>query len=124
MVSGSFNGFVTKLRTKLDTCFHGKHKLVTAYHYNDAQYPVACMDHAWTVGFGPNLYSTLSLPWTNAKWSVQMPNMNNTFTTLQLNQIKNRSAQVAIAGMICVFIPNAIRYPLFRRSVKVLLAIR
>lgn len=36
MVSGSFNGFVTKLRTKLDVRFHGKHKLVTAYHYNDA----------------------------------------------------------------------------------------
>ena len=31
-------------------------------------------------------------------WKIG-PNMNNTFTTLQLNQIKNRSAQSKNAGM-------------------------
>ena len=57
------------------------------------------MDFAWTVGFGPYLYTSPSSPWTNAKWSAQMPNMNYTFSTLQLNQIKNRSAQSKNAGM-------------------------
>lgn len=102
-VSGSFNGLIAKLREKLDARFPNDHKLITAYYYNDAtnlsSAAVGDMDFAWTVGFGPNLYYTPSSPWTNAKWSAQMPNMNNTFTTLQLNQIKNRSAQSKNAGM-------------------------
>ena len=102
-VSGSFNGLIAKLREKLDARFPNDHKLITAYHYNDAtnlsSAAVGDMDFAWTVGFGPNLYTSPSSPWTNAKWSAQMPNMNNTFTTIQLNQIKNRSAQSKNAGM-------------------------
>ena len=129
MVSGSFNGFVTKLRTKLEVRFHGKHKLVTAYHYNDAwnlsATAVADMDFAWTVGFDPNLYTSPSSPWINAKWSAQMPNMNQTYNAIYLNQIRTvrpslkMTEWVQLQAMICVFIPNAIRCPLFRRSVKV-----
>lgn len=102
-VPGSFNGLIAHLRDSLDAHFPNDHKLITAYHYNDAtnlsSAAVGDMDFAWTVGFGPNLYYTPSSPWTNAKWSAQMPNMNYTFSTLQLNQIKNRSAQSKNAGM-------------------------
>lgn len=57
------------------------------------------MDFAWTVGFDPNLYTSPSSPWINAKWSAQMPNMNQTYNAIYLNQIKNRSAQSKNDGM-------------------------
>lgn len=102
-VSGSFNGLVSKLREKLDARFPNDHKLITVYRYNDAlnlsSAAVADMDFAWTVGFGPNLYAGAPSPWTKAKWSAQMPNMNQTYGTIQLNQIKNRSAQSKNDGM-------------------------
>lgn len=102
-VSGSFNGLIAKLRAKLDARFPNDHKLITAYYYNDAtnlsSAAVGNMDFAWTVGFGPNLYYTPSSPWTNAKWSAQMPNMNQTYNAIYLNQIKNRSAQSKNDGM-------------------------
>ena len=60
---------------------------------------VADMDFAWTVGFDPNLYTSPSSPWINAKWSAQMPNMNQTYNAIYLNQIKNRSAQSKNDGM-------------------------
>ena len=134
MVSGSFNGFVTKLRTKLDVRFHGKHKLVTAYHYNDAwnlsATAVADMDFAWTVGFDPNLYTSPSSPWINAKWSAQMPNMNQTYNAIYLNQIKNRSAQSkndgmgAIAGYDMLFHTERDPLPALQKIGEGVLAIR
>ena len=102
-VPGSFNGLIAHLRDSLDAHFPNDHKLITAYHYNDAtnlsSAAVGDMDFAWTVGFGPYLYTSPSSPWTNAKWSAQMPNMNQTYNAITLNQIKTRSAQSKNDGM-------------------------
>ena len=102
-VPGSFNGLIAHLRDSLDAHFPNDHKLITAYHYNDATNlsaaAVGDMDFAWTVGFGPYLYTSPSSPWTNAKWSAQMPNMNQTYNAITLNQIKTRSAQSKNDGM-------------------------
>ena len=102
-VPGSFNGLIAHLRDSLDAHFPNDHKLITAYHYNDStnlsSAAVGDMDFAWTVGFGPYLYTSPSSPWTNAKWSAQMPNMNQTYNAITLNQIKTRSAQSKNDGM-------------------------
>ena len=102
-VDGSFSGLIIKLRDELDARFPNEHKLITAYHYNDAinlsAAAVACMDYGWTVGFGPNLYTSPSTPWTSAKWSAQAIDMDQSYDFLTLNYIKNRSLTSKNNGM-------------------------
>lgn len=102
-VDGSFNGLVSKLRDELDARFPNDHKLITAYHYNDAvnlsAAAVADMDYGWTVGFGSNLYTYPTSPWTNAKWSAQAIDLDYDYNIIELAQIKNRSQQSSEDGM-------------------------
>lgn len=102
-IDGSFSGLIIKLRDELDARFPNEHKLITAYHYNDAvnlsAAAVACMDYGWTVGFGPNLYTSPSTPWTSAKWSAQAIDMDQSYDFLALNYIKNRSLTSKNNGM-------------------------
>lgn len=102
-VDGSFNGLVSKLRDEFDARFPNDHKLITAYHYNDAvnlsAAAVADMDYGWTVGFGSNLYTYPTSPWTNAKWSAQAIDLDYDYNIIELAQIKNRSQQSSEDGM-------------------------
>lgn len=60
---------------------------------------VAACDYGWYAYFGPNVYVSPSSPWTNAKWSAQAINLNQSYNAITLNQIKNRSAQSKTDGM-------------------------
>lgn len=102
-VSGSFSGLVLKLREKLDARFPGVHKLITifdiGYSSTLSAEAVAACDYGWYAYFGANVFVAPSSPWTNAKWSAQALNLNQTYNALYQNQIKNRSAQSAAQGM-------------------------
>ena len=102
-VSGSFSGLVLKLREKLDARFPNEHKLITVFYIGYASSlssaAVAACDYGWYAYFGPNVYVSPSSPWTNAKWSAQAINLNQSYNAITLNQIKNRSAQSKTDGM-------------------------
>ena len=102
-VDGSFNGLVTKLRDELDARFPNEHKLITGYYYNDVKNlsaaAVADMDYGWAEGFGANLFTYPVSPWTNAKWSAQAIDLDQTYNLILLNYIKNRSQQSKTEGM-------------------------
>lgn len=102
-VSGSFSGLVLKLREKLDARFPGEHKMITIFDIGYASSlsaeAVAACDYGWYPYFGYTNYVTPSSPWTNAKWSAQALNVNQSYTSRQLTTIKNNSAQSAVNGM-------------------------
>ena len=102
-IDGSFSGLVIKLREELDSRFPNDHKLITAYHYNDAvnlsPSAVACMDYGWTVGFGAALYTSPSTPWTKPKWSAQAIDLNQSYSAAMLELIKARSQMSRNDGM-------------------------
>lgn len=102
-VSGSFSGLVLKLRDKLDTRFPNEHKMITVLDYGYANTltteAIAAIDYGWYRFFGANIYVTPSSPWTNAKYSAQALNLNQTYNALYQNQIKYNSAKSVAQGM-------------------------
>lgn len=102
-VSGSFSGLVLKLRDKLDTRFPNEHKMITVLDYGYANTltteAIAAIDYGWCRFFGANIYVTPSSPWTNAKYSAQALNLNNSYNAIYLNQIKYNSAKSVAQGM-------------------------
>lgn len=102
-VTGSFSGLVTKLRAKLDARFPNEHKLITIFDIGYASSlsaaAVAACDYGFYAYFSASNYVAPSSPWTNAKWSAQALNLNQTYNVFTLPTIKTKSQQSKTDGM-------------------------
>lgn len=100
-ISGSYSTIIKKLRTKLDTNLPENPRLIAVYQWGDySQIDAeagAMLDFADHGMIGPNVFlSSSSIAGvTNDRWAPQAISMNYTYNTIQLLQIKNRSAQAA-----------------------------
>lgn len=101
--ANSFSNLVLALRAEFNTRFPGAGKLITVFHIGAAdgltQDAIDAIDYGYYEYFGTNNYVTPPSGWVNAKWSAQAINLNSSYNSLYLGQIKTQSGKSKTNGM-------------------------
>lgn len=115
-ISGSYSHVIKALHAKLDAKFGAGAKLINVFQWGnygqiDAE-AGAMIDYADHGTFGPNVFiSSSSIAGvTNAHWMPQAIQLGQSYNTIYLNYIKNRSAQAASGNYGGIMMFNMRRY--------------